>query len=101
MNEDTTRALVKAGMLHTSDEFARELMYKLERRNALRREFAKAFMVGCSCCVFILVLFAATSHAVTVFSLHFPAFNVKLIGVIVVVGLLNRLIAMKEALAAG
>lgn len=99
MNEETTRRIVRESMLHTSEEFTRELMHKIARKNALRREFAMAFMAGCFCCVFILVSFAAASFEFAVLNFHFPAIYIKSVGVTIVIILLNRLIAIREALA--
>ena len=100
MDEETTRAIVKAGMLHTSDEFVGKTMHKIAQKSALRREFASAFAVGCSCCVFILVLFGAGSYAFTVMGQYVPAFCTRLAGVVIVIFLLNQLIVIRERLAA-
>ncbi|SEJ25092.1 hypothetical protein SAMN05216327_107349 [Dyadobacter sp. SG02] len=100
MDEKTTKDIVKASMVHTSDEFVQKLMHQIECKHALRGQFTKAFRVGCSCCLIILMLFATTSYPVSVFTLHFPAFYIKLSAVVIVSCLLNKLIAMKELLSA-
>jgi len=84
---------------YTSEEFTRELMHKIARKNALRREFAMAFMAGCFCCVFILVSFAAASFEFAVLNFHFPAVYIKSVGIATVIILLNRLMGIREALA--
>lgn len=98
LNEDATRSLVKAGMLNTSDDFTRDLMGRIEVKQALRRDFARAFKMGCGCCVLMLVLLVAHSNIVSIFSLHFNPLYIKLVGAIVVFGLLNRLISLRETL---
>jgi hypothetical protein len=98
MNEDATRSLVKAGMLTTSDDFTRDLMGRIEVKQALRRDFTTAFNIGCGCCVLMLMLLVAHSNIVSMFSLHFDPLYIKLIGAIIVFGLLNRLISLKETL---
>lgn len=100
MNEDTTRGLVKAGMQYTSDDFTRELMRRIAVKQALRRDFNSAFKIGCGCCVLMLMLLVAHSNIVSIFSLNFDPLYIKLMGAIVVFGLLNRLISIKEMLTA-
>lgn len=100
MNEDTTRGIVRESLLHTSDKFTQELMLKVKRKNALRNEFSTAFLIGCSCCVFILFLVVVSPSQITFFHLQVPSFYTKLLGIISTFSLLNKLIAMKKALAA-
>lgn len=101
MDKKVTKDIVKASMLHTSDEFVQKLMHQIERKHALRRQFAKAFIVGCSCCLIILIVFAATSYSVSVFDLRVHTFYIKLSAVVFVACLLNKLIVMRELLSAG
>ncbi|OJV19120.1 MAG: hypothetical protein BGO21_20640 [Dyadobacter sp. 50-39] len=100
MNEDATRDLVKAGIKYASDDFTRELMRRIEVKQALRRDFTRAFKMGCGCCVLILILLVAHSNIVSILSIHFHPLYIKLAGAIIVFGLLNRLISIKEMLTA-
>ena len=98
MNEDSIREFIKASTIHTSDKFTQDLMSKIERQNALKSKFNIAFLVGCSCCVIILVLIAVIPIKINYLNIVLPALLIKLIGVIFVFSLLNRLIVIKERL---